>query len=191
MDQLSRDTENLERSARMELLWRRDDILQAVRDEIEGNESETEAMVAAYKQVSSILSCHPMEHADHVQKVIDVQWALAEQGPRVQELFSNPLARDAFSPRNMATMFGALDKDPTHIKAKILSDALRLERAQLEVRVGQAGGLEMESTKVVKELLELWGPRAAREYWDTVVGHPEEFLPVSEDQIARFGPLLK
>jgi hypothetical protein len=121
--------------------------------------------------------------------VIDVQWALAERGPKVEELLSNPLARDAFSPQNVASMFGALDRDPKHVKAQILSDVLKLERAQIANGAG-AGGSELESTKVTRELLEFWGPTQARLYWDTIVGTPLEFSPISEDQLARFGYLL-
>jgi hypothetical protein len=125
---------------------------------------------------------------DDDQKVIDVQWALAERGPRVEELLSNPLARDAFSPQNVALMFGALDRDPKHVKAQILSDVLKLERAI--ANGAGVGGLEIESTKVTRQLLEFWGPTQARLYWDTIVGTPLEFSPVSEDQEARFVYLL-
>ena len=86
-------------------------------------------------------------------------------------------------------MFGALDRVPKHVKAQILSEILRLERAQLENGAG-AGGSEVEATKVTRELLEFWGPTQARLYWDTVVGVPLEFSPISEDQVARFGYLL-
>jgi hypothetical protein len=54
-DNVRRDTDNLHGWNRMEVLWKRAETLRAVRDEIEGNESEAEAMVTAYKQVSQIL----------------------------------------------------------------------------------------------------------------------------------------
>ena len=86
-------------------------------------------------------------------------------------------------------MFGALDRDPTHVKAQILSDVLRLERAQIANGAG-AGGSEVEATRVIRELLEFWGPARARLYWDTIVRTPLDFSPVSEDQVVRFGYLL-
>lgn len=107
----------------------------------------------------------------------------------MEELLSNPLARDAFSPQNVASMFGALDRDPKHVKAQILSDVLRLERAQLANGAG-AGESELDTTTIIRDLLKFWGPTQARLYWDTVVGVPLEFSPVSEDQVARFGHLL-
>ena len=121
--------------------------------------------------------------------MIDVQWALAVRGPKVEELLSDPLARETFSPENVAMMFGACDRDPKHVKAQILSDVLRLEWAQLANRA-EVGGSEVEATKFTKELLEFWGPTQARLYWDTMVGAPYEFWPISEDQVARFGYLL-
>jgi hypothetical protein len=86
-------------------------------------------------------------------------------------------------------MFGALDRDPKHVKAQILSDVLRLERAQLANGAG-AGGSELDTTQIIRELLEFWGPMQARVYWDTVIGVPFEFSPISEDQVARFVHLL-
>jgi hypothetical protein len=86
-------------------------------------------------------------------------------------------------------MLGALDRDPKHVKAQILSDILRLERAQLANGAG-AGGSEVEATKVTRELLEFWGPMQGRLYWDTMVGLHREFSPVSDDQVARFRDLL-
>jgi len=50
---ISMDQHRRERDAwdRIEVLWKRAETLRAVRDEIEGNESEAEALVTAYKQV--------------------------------------------------------------------------------------------------------------------------------------------
>ena len=42
----------LHRWNRYDILYKRAETLRAVRDEIQGTESEAEAMVAAYKQVS-------------------------------------------------------------------------------------------------------------------------------------------
>jgi hypothetical protein len=47
--------DDLHRWNRYDVLYKRAETLRAVRDEIEGRESEAEAMVAAYKQVSEIL----------------------------------------------------------------------------------------------------------------------------------------
>jgi hypothetical protein len=47
--------DDLHRWNRYDVLYKRAETLRAVRDEIEGSESEAEAMVAAYKQVSEIL----------------------------------------------------------------------------------------------------------------------------------------
>jgi hypothetical protein len=55
IDGVRRDMDDLHRWNRMEVLWKREKTLRAVRDEMEGNESEAEAMVTAYKQVSQIL----------------------------------------------------------------------------------------------------------------------------------------
>jgi hypothetical protein len=112
------------------------------------------------------------DYADDRQKVIDVQWALAERGPKVEELLSNPLARDAFSPQNVASMFGALDRDPKHVKAQILSDILRLERAQLANGAG-AGESELDTTKVIREVFGILGSDAGESIlgysgWSTV-----------------------
>lgn len=136
--------------------------------------------------------CDYEDDADIDQKVIDIQWALAERGPKVEELLSKPLARETFTPEAMTSMFSALDRPPDHIKAQILSDILRLERAQLGVRAGGgvAEGSEVEATKVTRELLEFWGPVQAKVYWDVMVGFPGEFRSVSEDQVARFASLL-
>ena len=50
---ISMEQHRRERDAwnRMEGLWKRAETLRAVRDEIEGNESEAAALVMAYKQV--------------------------------------------------------------------------------------------------------------------------------------------
>jgi len=50
---ISMDQHRRERDAwnRIEVLWKRVGTLRAVRDEIEGNESEAEALVISYKQV--------------------------------------------------------------------------------------------------------------------------------------------
>lgn len=89
-------------------------------------------------------------------------------------------------------MFGALDRPLSHVKAQILSDVLRLERAQLEVRAGGSGaeGSEVDATKAVRELLEFWGPVQARVYWDATIGAPRGSWLVNEDQVARFASLL-
>jgi uncharacterized protein YoxC len=52
IDGIRRETDDLHRWNRMDVLWNREKTLRAVRDEMEGNESEAEAMVTAYKQVS-------------------------------------------------------------------------------------------------------------------------------------------
>ena len=44
--------DDLHRWNRYDILYKRAETLRAVRDEIQGTESEAEAMVAAYKQVS-------------------------------------------------------------------------------------------------------------------------------------------
>jgi hypothetical protein len=54
-DDLRRDTDDLHRWNRYDVLYKRAETLRAARDEIEGSESEAEAMVAAYKQVSQTL----------------------------------------------------------------------------------------------------------------------------------------
>ena len=120
---------------------------------------------------------------------MDLQWALAERGPKIEENISNPLAREAFSPAAMNTMFGALDPVPRYIKPQILADILRLETAQIEIGDTERGS-EVEATKASRALLKAWGPIKAREHWDMVVAHPEQFFPISQDQLARFGHLL-
>jgi hypothetical protein len=52
IDGVRRNMDDLHRWNRYDVLYKRAETLRAVRDEIEGNESEAEAMVAAYKQVS-------------------------------------------------------------------------------------------------------------------------------------------
>ena len=52
LDEVRRDMDDLHRWNRYDVLYKRGETLRAVRDEIQGNQTETEAMVAAYKQVS-------------------------------------------------------------------------------------------------------------------------------------------
>jgi hypothetical protein len=121
-----------------------------------------------------------------------LQWLIAERGPRVQELLSNPKAQELFTSDNMNTLFGALDRPVPESKAEILSDLIRLEQGQFINSMGKGPtGSEFESTKVIRELLEFWGPRAARKYWDIVMGDKDKFHPIKEDQVARFGHLLE
>jgi hypothetical protein len=128
--------------------------------------------------------------AHQTQMVIDLQWALAERGPKVEELLSSsPRARDDFSPANVNTMFGALDPEPQFAQRRILADILRLETAQIEIGDSE-GGSEVEATKAARALLEFWGPVKARENWDAVVAHRETFVDVSEDQLTKFRHLL-
>jgi hypothetical protein len=123
---------------------------------------------------------------------MNLQWIVAERGPRVEELFSNPQARDLFTADSFNTLFGALDKDPKDVKAEILSDILTLEQAQINSWGGDVDKPEVKATRaLIRELLVFWGPKLAREYWDVVVGNPEEFNPIDEEQVKRFNDLLE
>jgi hypothetical protein len=123
---------------------------------------------------------------------MNLQWIVAERGPRVEELLSNPQARDLFTPEIINSLLGALDKDPKVVKAEILSDILRLEVAQIGSWGGDVDKPEVKATRdLLRELLAFWGPKLAKEYWDIVVGKPEEFYPIDEEQVKRFIELLE
>jgi len=123
---------------------------------------------------------------------MNLQWIVAERGPRVEELLSNPQARDLFTADSFNTLFGALDKDPKEVKAEILSDILTLEQGQINSWGGNVDEPEVKATRaLIRELLVFWGPKLAREYWDIVVGKPEEFNPIDEEQAKRFIELLE
>jgi hypothetical protein len=78
------------------------------------------------------------------------------------------------------------------VKAEILSDILTLEQAQINSWGGDVNKPEVEATRaLIRELLVFWGPKLAREYWDVVVGNPEEFNPIDEEQEKRFSDLLE
>jgi hypothetical protein len=69
---------------------------------------------------------------------------------------------------------------------------LTLEQAQINSWGGDVDGPEAKETRtLIRELLVFWGPRLAMEYWDVVVGNPEEFNPIDEDQVKRFNDLLE
>jgi len=123
---------------------------------------------------------------------MNLQWIVAERGPRVEELLANPQARDLFTPENIDSLFGALDKDPKIVKAEILSDILTLEQAQINSWGGDVDKPEVKATRdLIRELLVFWGPKLARDYWDIVVGKPEEFNPIDEEQAKRYVELLE
>jgi hypothetical protein len=123
---------------------------------------------------------------------MNLQWIIAERGPRVEELLSNPQARDLFTADNFNTLFGALDKDPKDVKAGILSDILRLEVAQIGSWGGDVDKPEVKETRaLIRELLVYWGPKLSRQYWDVVLGKPKEFYPIEEEQAKRFSDLLE
>ena len=123
---------------------------------------------------------------------MNLQQIVAARGPRVQELLSNPLARDLFTPDKFLTLFGALDKDPKHVKAEILSDILRLEQAQNRSCPRDVDNPQVKATTtLIMELLVSWGPKLAKEYWDTVTDNPVEFGPIDEEQVRRFSDLLE
>jgi hypothetical protein len=123
---------------------------------------------------------------------MNLQWIVAERGPRVEELLSNPQARDLFTPEKINSLFGALDKDPKIVKAEILSDTLRLEVAQIGSWGGDVDKPEVKATRdLIRELLVSWGPRLAREYWDIILSKPVEFYPIDAEQVERFSDLLE
>jgi len=123
---------------------------------------------------------------------MNLQWIVAERGPRVQELLSNPQAGELFTSDNFNALFGVLDKDPQEVKAEILSDILRLKVAQIGSWGGDVDKPEVKATTdLIRELLVFWGPGPAREYWDFVVSKPVEFCPIDGEQAERFSDLLE
>lgn len=69
---------------------------------------------------------------------------------------------------------------------------MRLEQAQTRSCLRDVDNPQVKATTtLIMELLVSWGPKLAKEYWDTVTDKPVEFGLIDTEQVERFSDLLE